>query len=226
MANKKEQNKATPTETNSSKELEKKQLTDEEKARLDNYRQRLRKKPVRFKGDKSKTCNVSISQANPNDPLNDVKLTEALGTPDTELQQYFLAQVIQTFSGVASKEKTNFDTATTSINNALSILNGIQPKDEIEGMLAIQMIGVHNLAVDALNRAILGGQSFEGRKANVSYVSQMSRAFIMQMEALKKYRTSSQIKMIVGSVSVSDGGQAIVGTVNQSAEKNTKRSDI
>jgi hypothetical protein len=221
MAKKKEQNKIASSGENATKELEKMQLTDEEKARLENYRQRLRKKPVSFKNERSKKGAFSISPATPNDPLYEVKMLEALGTPDTELQRYFLSQVVQTFSGVTSKEKTNFDAAIASMNSALSILNGIQPKDEIEGMLAIQMIGIHNLAVDALNRAMLSGQSFEGRKTNVSYVTQMSRAFVMQMEALKKYRTSSQIKMVVRSVSVSDGGQAIVGTVNQSAEKKT-----
>lgn len=107
----------------------------------------------------------------------------------------------------------------------MAILNGIQPRDEIEGMLAIQMIGIHNLAVDAMTRAILSGQTFDGRKANISYVAQMSRAFVTQMQALKQYRTSSQVKMFVGNVSVSDGSQAIVGTVNQSAEQTTREND-
>jgi len=223
---KKKQNKTTPNEATLSEELEKTKLTDEEKARLENYRQRLQRRPIRFKGEKSKAGNIAISRADPADPLNDVKMLEALGTPDTDLQQYLLAQVVQTFSGAVSTKETNFDVATASINRALSILNGIQPKDEIEAMLAVQMIGIHNLAVDALYRAMLNGQSFEGRKTNVSYAAQMSRAFIMQMEALKKYRTSGQIKMIVGSVSVSDGGQAIVGTVNQSAEKKPRGNNI
>lgn len=95
MAKKKQQNIVTPAGTNSSKELEKRQLTDEEKARLDNYRQRLRRKPPRFKSDKTKTGNASISEANPEDPLKDVKLTDALGTQDRALQQYFLASELQ-----------------------------------------------------------------------------------------------------------------------------------
>jgi hypothetical protein len=101
MAKKKRQNIATPADANSSKELERKQLTDEEKARLDNYRQWLWRRPPRFKRAKSEAGSVSIAEANPNDPLKDVKLTETLGMPHTELQQYFLAQVLQTFSGVA-----------------------------------------------------------------------------------------------------------------------------
>jgi hypothetical protein len=49
-------------------------------------------------------------------------------------------------------------------NNAIAILNWIQPKDEIEGMLAVQMIGVHNMAMETMKRAMLGDQSFEGKQ--------------------------------------------------------------
>jgi hypothetical protein len=48
----------------------------------------------------------------------------------------------------------------------------------------------------------------------------MLRTFVAQMEALKKYRTGGQQKMIVEHVNVNEGGQAIVGTVNQGGGKN------
>jgi hypothetical protein len=96
----------------------------------------------------------------------------------------------------------------------MTILNGIQPQDEIEGMLAIQMVGVHNLAMETLKRAMLGGQSFDGKDVNVSQATKMLRTFIAQMEALKKYRTGGEQKMIVEPVHVNEGGQARVGVVN------------
>ena len=46
------------------------------------------------------------------------------------------------------------------------------------------------------------------------------RTFAVQMEALKKYRTGDQQKMVVEHVHVNEGGQAIVGTVNQGGVKN------
>jgi hypothetical protein len=39
----------------------------------------------------------------------------------------------------------------------------------------------------------------------------------MQMEALKRYRTGGEQKVTVQHVSVNEGGQAIVGNVNQAA---------
>ena len=42
-------------------------------------------------------------------------------------------------------------------------------------------------------------------------------------EALKKYRTGGQQKMVVEHVHVNEGGQAIVGTVNQGGGGNNKK---
>jgi len=71
---------------------------------------------------------------------------------------------------------------------------------------------------------MLGGQTFEGKKVNVDYATKMLRTFIIQVEALRKYRTGvPPQKMIVGRVNISEGGQAIVGTVNQRIDKRDSR---
>jgi len=92
--------------------------------------------------------------------------------------------------------------------------DGIQPRDEIEGMLAVQMIAVHNAAMDAMGRAMITGQTFQGREANVNYATKMLRTFTTQTEALKRYRTGGQQKVTVEHVHVSEGAQAIVGAVS------------
>jgi hypothetical protein len=108
----------------------------------------------------------------------------------------------------------------------MAILNGIQPQNEIEAMLVVQMIGVHNMAMATLGRAMLKNQTFVGRQANADQATKMLRTFAVQTEALKKYRTGGQQKTIVENVNVNEGGQAIVGTVNQSAEKKTQGNSV
>ena len=76
-------------------------------------------------------------------------------------------------------------------NNAMAFLNGIQPQDEIEGMLAVQMIAVHNVAMETLKRSMITGQTFEGEEANINRANKMLRTFTAQMEALKRYRTGA-----------------------------------
>ena len=45
----------------------------------------------------------------------------------------------------------------------------------------------------------------------------MTRTYAMQLDALKRYRSNSH-NMTVENVTVNEGGQAIVGTVQQVAE--------
>ena len=60
-----------------------------------------------------------------------------------------------TFKGLISVEGLDYESADTSANNTMALLNGVQPEDEIEGMLAVQMIGVHNAAMEMLKRAMI-----------------------------------------------------------------------
>ena len=142
-------------------------------------------------------------------------MTESLGTPDKELQSFLINQVIQTFKGCFSSEGQDNDRLVVVCNNALAILQGIAPKDEVEGMLAVQMVGVHNLAMETLKRAMITDQSFEGKEANINQATRMLRTYIFQMEALKRYRTGGQQKVVVEHVNINQGGQAIVGVVNR-----------
>ena len=47
-------------------------------------------------------------------------------------------------------------------------LIGISPKDELEGMIAAQLVACHNASMECYRRAMLGDQTFEGRKENLN----------------------------------------------------------
>jgi len=222
MAKKTTKKKKTKSKTQS---LVKKEYTDEEKARLAKHQERAGRKPVKFKTVKSDSRNPQIAIQNPDDPLFAVKMSEALGTTDPDLQCHLLDQIVQTFRGTVSSDGADNEATAAAANKTMAILNGIQPQDELEGMLATQIIAVHNMAMRTMRLAMLKGQTFEGKKSNVNYATKMLRTFMAQMEALKKYRTGGQQKMIVEHVHVNEGGQAIVGTVNQGGGKNDKKSE-
>jgi hypothetical protein len=131
------------------------------------------------------------------------------------LQGHLLGQVIRSFEGTVNFEGLKEENLTMACNIAMAILNGVHPKDETEAMLAIQMIGVHNVAMETLSRAMLSNQTFEGKQASVNQATKLIRAFTTQMEALKKYRTGGQQKVTVEHVHVNEGGKAIVGNVSQ-----------
>lgn len=196
------------------KDLVKKEYTEQEQARIAKYLERVKREPVKVKNGPDEAGTPCLHLEATDRMLSDAKFMEAFGTSDRELQMFLLNQVVGTFRGYVLAE--GFDNAKLDsyANNALAFLNGIQPRDEIEGMLAIQMIAVHNVAMETMKRAMITGQTFEGEEANINRATKMLRTFAAQMEALKRYRTGGQQKVIVEHVHVNEGGQAIVGAVS------------
>lgn len=95
----------------------------------------------------------------------------------------------------------------------LAALANIKPKDELEGMMAAQLIACHNASMECYRRAMLGEQSFEGRRENLSQANKLSRTYATLLEALNRHRGKGQQKVTVEHVHVHAGGQAVVGIV-------------
>jgi hypothetical protein len=104
-------------------------------------------------------------------------------------------------------------------------LAGIGPKDEIEGMIAAQLIAAHNAAMECYRRAMVSDQTFEGRHENLRQATKLSRASAALVEALNRHRGKGQQKVTVEHVHVHSGGQAIVGTVERSNPGRSARSE-
>ena len=96
---------------------------------------------------------------------------------------------------------------------AVAALIGIGPKDELEGMIAAQLLAGHNAAMECYRRAMLPGQTFEGRSENLSQANKLSRTYATLLEALNRHRGKGGQKVTVEHVHVHAGGQAVVGVV-------------
>jgi len=92
-------------------------------------------------------------------------------------------------------------------------LIGIKPQDEIEGMIAAQLLACHNASMECYRRAMIREQTFEGRRENLSQANKLSRTYATLLEALNRHRGKGQQKVTVEHVHVHSGGQAIVGSV-------------
>lgn len=99
------------------------------------------------------------------------------------------------------------------LNATVAALIGISPKDELEGMMAAQLVAAHNAAMECYRRAMLGEQSFEGRRENLTQANKLSRTYAALVEALNRHRGKGQQKVTVEHVHVYAGGQAMVGAV-------------
>ena len=162
----------------------------------------------------SKRGNVhSVGTDHPNDTIGRVLLMEALGTTDWNFLDGFLEQLLNTSSqgGEASEEKVNF---------MLSVIKGVQPRDEIESMLAAQMAAVH-MSMMTFARRLAHVDNIPQQDSAERAFNKLARTFASQMEALKRYRTGGEQKVTVQHVTVGEGGQAIVGNVTQERREGT-----
>jgi hypothetical protein len=103
-------------------------------------------------------------------------------------------------------------------------LMGIAPRDELEGVIAVQLLAAHNATMECYRRAMVGEQTFEGRRENLSQANKLSRTCALLLDALNRHRGKGQQKVTVEHVHVNAGGQAIVGAVD-SPKGNSKKSE-
>ena len=96
---------------------------------------------------------------------------------------------------------------------AVDALIGIAPRDELEGMIAAQLVACHNASMECYRRAMIGEQTFEGRRENLSQANKLSRTYATLLESLNRHRGKGAQKVTVEHVHVHEGGQAIVGNV-------------
>jgi hypothetical protein len=82
-------------------------------------------------------------------------------------------------------------------------------------MMAAQLIAAHNAAMECYRRAMIGEQTFEGRRENLNQANKLSRTWATLLDALNKHRGKGQQKVTVEHVHVHAGGQAVVGTVER-----------
>jgi hypothetical protein len=105
------------------------------------------------------------------------------------------------------------ETRDKQIRAALAGLSGISPRDELEGMMAAQLVTAHNAAMECYRRAMIPEQNAEARRESLAHAGRLSRTFATLLEALNRHRGKGQQKVTVEHVHVRSGGQAVVGMV-------------
>lgn len=88
----------------------------------------------------------------------------------------------------------------------------IAPRDAVESMLALQMVGHHLAAIRFLGLLARATTANDIELAEKG-AARMNRAYTSCMEQLRKHRTGGKQTVTVQHVHVEDGGQAIVGNV-------------
>jgi hypothetical protein len=182
--------------------------TELEKTALDRYRAQKAAAPAapRMKVINDKKEPI-IAPDHPDRPLAYAPLMEAMGTVSVD----FVNGLLKQLANAGSHGRQIDDDA---LNFMLSVVEGIKPKDQLETMLAAQMAAIHT-ATMTFARRLAHVETIAQQDSAERALNKLARTYAMQMEALKRYRTGGEQKVTVHHVSVNDGGQAIVGNVNQ-----------
>ena len=146
----------------------------------------------------------------------------ATGTDNPTLQHRLINQVHDTLW--LPKELSD-EERMVRIQSAISMLQGIKPTDEIEGMLAAQMVSTHNAAMECFRRAMIQGQTFEGQDQNMKHANKLISIYSRQIEVLNKHRGKGQQTVTVEHVNVQSGGQAMVGHIETGSKARPPRND-
>ena len=109
---------------------------------------------------------------------------------------------------------------TDRVNAKLALLGAIDPQNELETALALQMVATHDLSMDLLRRT----KTATTRDAMMDFgnlATKLSRTFTAQMKALSEHRRGGE--QVVRHIHVYQGGQAVVAeTVNVGDRGNEK----
>jgi len=176
---------------------------------------------LKFEPDKGSKLKLD---ANKKDECKKIFI-KALATGDHDLQMRVLNDIAFTYKGVQSSEGlASNKLLADACTEIIEALYEAEPQNAFERMLLSQMIGVHQVAMRALQNAMLKDQWGEAIDININRANKLLRTFTAQMEALRRHRTGGQQKVLVEHVTVNDGGQAaFVGEVgSREGGKNEK----
>jgi hypothetical protein len=140
------------------------------------------------------------------------KLMDALASADWDFVSGIESQL-------ADASRRGQDIDERGLNFMLSVIKGIEPRDQLEAMLAAQMAAVH-VATMTFARHLAHAEEIVLVDSAERAFNKLTRTFAMQMEALKRYRSGAEQKVTLQHVSVAEGGQAIVGNVTQAPREN------
>lgn len=177
------------------------EITRPESAQEEQRRRRAERRPVpTIIATMREGSNQTVLDIKSSDKKEDLAALQlALGVTNDEFANELLTQVLN----VHGVDRVNY---------AVASIAAIEPRDEVEAMLAAQMTAVH--ATTMRMAALLNeAKNFSAIDNAEKALNKLTRTYTAQVEALSRYRGKGQQKVTVEHVHVYEGGQAVVGNV-------------
>lgn len=176
----------------------------EEALCLQHHKQKTDGKRPRLKIRKTRRKTV-VSVDHPDERVGGALMMAALGTSNPAFTSGITKQIV-------SHTKPTNEASLAGANFMVAMIQGVEPRDEVEAMLATQMAVVHMATMTLAGRVASSGNIFEFNSSERA-LNKLARTFTSQMDALKRYRSDGRQTVRVERVTVEAGGQAVVGAV-------------
>jgi hypothetical protein len=148
------------------------------------------------------TLAVTLDVDHPSKAMGHVLVTEALGTANPLFKDAMVTQLIRLAT-------TGRKVSQPELNRLFAMVQGINPRDETEAMLAVQMAAIQNATIEVA-RYLSCATMLPQIDSHSNALNKLARTFAVQMETLKRYRSTGEQSIRVQHVTVNDGGQAVV----------------
>jgi hypothetical protein len=103
---------------------------------------------------------------------------------------------------------------TQRIQATLAALRGFAPTNEVEAMVAAQAVALHAASMECARRSMIAEQPFEAATRLRRDAANMARGALEMIDGLARMRgTAGQQLVRIERVTVSEGGQAVIGAV-------------
>jgi hypothetical protein len=103
---------------------------------------------------------------------------------------------------------------------ALEMISSLQPKDSVQAMLAVQMLGIHSAATAALAQTSTEGIDGELAELYINRATRLMRLFTTQAELMARLQGKiTTQKVVVERIDMAAGSQAVVGVVETAKER-------
>jgi hypothetical protein len=102
---------------------------------------------------------------------------------------------------------------------ALAQMTELNPQSPLEALLVSQMIAVNTAVGKVMTRAMAKDQRLDFQERNINLATKLQRTFLQQIDSLQKLRGKGQQKVTVEHVHVHQGGQAVVGNIENPGDR-------
>ncbi len=207
--------------------LEKREISDQELAKMAALMadlpggQELQEKVTQFLEDPPRMCST---EGNGAVAACKKSLAKSTGTRNQDLARSLVDQTVR--ASIFYRHENEQKTVLTA-DATLAAMHALSPADEMEGLLIAQLLALHNQAMHYLTITALedNWKSLEISRNLANISTKLLRAFDNTLEALQKYRKKPEQTVVVKYVHVHEGGQAIVGHIENKGGGSSKNGE-